>query len=503
MPHLKRLTTCLLALVMVGCTKHAHTAPYLPFAHQESPPESTPTPSPHPYQPPTREPDQPLYTPTPDAPNPLPTLRTEEEYYIVKAGDTLKKIGYRYQLLPKQIAKANGIDNPNLIYAGQQLILPAPTYSETGPDFKILPDSELVYGPYTVLFDVESVLQEWGGTITTYEEEVNRETLTGPDIIQLVASNYSVNPRLLIALLEHQSGWVTKNKAKDEKFPMGHKEAGYEGLYRQTAWAANQLNWGYYVWRVNGIASWQLPDGINVPINTTINAGTAGVQHFFSKLLPHKKWRQATSEDGLFATYQRLFGYPFDFAFQPLLPDDLSQPALQLPFEPGVTWAFTGGPHGGWDTGSAWAALDFAPPPGNQGCVTSDEWVVAAADGMVVRSDHGAVVQSLDGDPYEQTGWSLLYMHIEKRDRVETGTQLQAGDRIGHPSCEGGISTGTHLHIARRYNGEWIPADQDIPFNLGGWISNGWGIPYEGTLHRDSQTVYAEDRRTDDNLIRH
>lgn len=501
MSHLKRLAIYGLALFIVGCTKPAHTAPYLPIPNMESQPE--PTSTPHPYQPPTREPDQPLHTPTPDKPNPLPTLRTEEEYYVVQPGDTLKKIGNWYQLLPKQIAKANDIANPNLIYAGQQLILPPPTYSETGPAFKIIPNSELVYGPYTVPFDAEAVLQEQGGYITKYQEKVNGEPLTGPEIIHLVARNYSVNPRLLISLLEHQSGWVTGSKGKNEDYPLGYEEFGHEGLYRQMAWTANELNRGYYLWRVNGVASWRLPDGINVPIDTTINAGTAGVQHFFSRLLPHKRWLKATSENGLFATYQRLFGYPFDYAFQPLLPDDLSQPPLQLPFEPGVTWAFTGGPHGGWDSGSAWAALDFAPPPGNQGCVLSDEWVVAAADGMVVRSDHGAVVQSLDGDAYEQTGWSLLYMHIEKRDRVEVGTQLQAGDRIGHPSCEGGISTGTHLHIARRYNGEWIPADQNLPFNLGGWISHGKGIPYEGTLHHGSQVVRAEDQRTDENLIQH
>jgi hypothetical protein len=38
------------------------------------------------------------------------------------------------------------------------------------------------------------------------------------------------------------------------------------------------------------------------------------------------------------------------------------------------------------------------------------------------------------------------------RDAVKTG------DRIGHPSCEGGAANATHVHIARRYNGEWIPA---------------------------------------------
>jgi LasA protease len=68
---------------------------------------------------------------------------------------------------------------------------------------------------------------------------------------------------------------------------------------------------------------------------------------------------------------------------------------------------------------------------------------------------------------------------------------LEAGDRIGHPSCEGGPSNGTHLHFARRYNGEWIPADQELPFDLDGWISQGNGKEYDGQLIRDGVIVEA------------
>jgi hypothetical protein len=109
----------------------------------------------------------------------------------------------------------------------------------------------------------------------------------------------------------------------------------------------------------------------------------------------------------------------------------------------------------------------------------------------VVRADQGEVILDLDGDGLEQTGWVILYMHIESRDRVRAGDVLQAGDRIGHPSCEGGVSNGTHVHIARRYNGEWIPADGEIPFNLGGWVSAGYGMEYNGTLTRDGIVLEA------------
>ena len=103
-----------------------------------------------------------------------------------------------------------------------------------------------------------------------------------------------------------------------------------------------------------------LADGNVIPIDPTINPGTAGVQNFFSTLEGLPDFQRAVSPDGLYGTYNALFGYPFDYAFEPLVPDDLAQPELQLPIEPGKEWAFTGGPHGGWGDGSAWAALDFA-----------------------------------------------------------------------------------------------------------------------------------------------
>ena len=99
----------------------------------------------------------------------------------------------------------------------------------------------------------------------------------------------------------------------------------------------------------------------------------------FAALYGRPDWEAAVTETGLFATYNAMFGYPFDLAIEPLVPTGVRQPPMQLPFEQGQDWAYTGGPHGGWDSGSAWAALDFAPPIDALGCVQSDVWVVAVA----------------------------------------------------------------------------------------------------------------------------
>jgi len=464
---------------------------------------STPTPSFYLME--TRIPGSDALAPTPDQPHILPTINANPETYVVQPGDYLSKIAMNLRVSVDALILANEIPDPNNLSIGIILNIPPQSFQDKGPDFKIIPDSELVYGPMAIWFDLLGTINKNNGYLSVYHEEVNGTVMSGPDIISLIARNYSVNPRLLLSILEYRSGWLTESNPDESTlvFPIGFENIYYTGFYEQLAWAADNLNRGYYLWKVNGLSDIITLDGEIVPLSPLINAGTAAIQYFFSLLDDYESWKGDISIQGFYHEFNHLFGNPFDLTIDPLVPDDLMQPEMILPFSTGEVWAFTGGPHGGWDSGSAWAALDFAPPGEAQGCVQSDDWVTAVADGLIVRTDNGAVLQDLDGDGFEQSGWVVLYMHIGTEGRVPFGSYVLAGERIGHPSCEGGISNGTHVHLARKFNGEWIPADGKVPFDLGGWISSGTGSIYDGYLSRGDQVVEAYNGNDPMNQISH
>ena len=128
--------------------------------------------------------------------------------------------------------------------------------------------------------------------------------------------------------------------------------------------------------------------------------------------------------------------------------------------------------------------------------------MTAVVPGLILRAKNGAVVEDLDGDGLEQTGWTILYMHIEARDRITPGQRVQLGQKIGHPSCEGGLADADHLHIARRYNGVWIPAaDPQIPFVMDGYVTTGNDTEYDGWLTKGSTVIEAWDGQNQINQI--
>jgi LasA protease len=507
MRRLSQALVCGMLLTFAACTRHAATP--TPMAAIEVTPASQATSSatsmPTQTVPPPVVSPTPVPTPTPafpgtyaGTPTPDPTHadvseRSSQDVYVVRPGDTLTGIAWAFGCTVEEIARANGLSNADAIWVGQRLTIPLPP-TLVGPAVKLLPDSELVYGPAYIHFDLVGFVAGRGGYLASYTEDVEGQPLSGAEIVQTVAQRFSVGPRALLALLELQSGWVTDPDPPEDTlaYPMGKVEFRRRGLYGQLEWTAAELNAGYYGWRREGRGSSRLVDGQRVAFAPGVNAGTAGVQNLLASVSDRQEWQQLVGPEGFAATYERLFGNPFAYTVEPLVPPGLDQPEMRLPWPAGDTWYLTSGPHEGWGRGSAWAALDFVPGDMSGGCSPSGEWVTTAASGLVVRSEAGEVVIDLDGDGYEQSGWVVTYLHVAADGRVPAGTWVEQGQRLGHPSCEGGFATATHLHIARRFNGEWIPAGAGpAPFVLSGWTAHEGQGAYDGTLAKGDATCTA------------
>ncbi|MGC8782224.1 MAG: LysM peptidoglycan-binding domain-containing protein, partial [Anaerolineae bacterium] len=96
-------------VVLPGQTPQAGVAAATPTIPSSSPP---PTPVP-------------IATSAAPTPPIQPASATGETIHVVERGETLAKIAARYGVTAQQIADLNGITNPNLIYAGQKLRIPA------------------------------------------------------------------------------------------------------------------------------------------------------------------------------------------------------------------------------------------------------------------------------------------------------------------------------------------------------------------------------------------
>ena len=414
--------------------------------------------------------------------------------YTAQTGDTQSVLAARFNTSVEEILEANSFIPPTATTMPPGMPMQIPIYYMPlwGTPYQILPDSQFVNGPAQVDFDSGDFVSGYTGWLSTYRAYAAGGTRSGAEIIEYVALRYSVSPRLLLALVEYQAGGLSDPVLPDDlqDYPLGYPDWEHKGVYLQLVWAANLLNNGYYRYRTMDLNELEFSDGRIERIDPWQNAGTVALQNYFNTIFDYDVYTVAVAPEGFAQQYKELFGDPWE-NLEPHIPGSMVQPQFILPFEPGEVWALTSGPHSGWGKEDPLAALDFAPPSVRGGCVKSDIWATAVAPGVVVRSEQGVVMLDLDGDGDERTGWNIFYLHIETRDRAALGAHLEQGDRIGHPSCEGGASTGTHIHLARKFNGEWMPAEGILGYNLEGWTAHNGSEPYLGTLTRGSQTITA------------
>lgn len=430
-------------------------------------------------------------TPNPTRPSYPPGTLVE---YIAQSGDSLPALAAHFNSSVAEIREANPIIPEDATTMPPGFPMKIPIYYEAiwSSSFQILPDIAFVYGPRDVGFDVVEFVNNQPGWLKNSQDAVGLLLRPGAEVVLHTSQNFSVSPKLLLAILEYQTGALSNPVLPESisDYLLGYRNRSYLGLSQQLMWAANRLNNGYYGWREGSLQTYSHNDGRLERPDPWQNAASATIQYYFSQILDRDTYTHAISSAGLLETYTRLFGDPWEGDLT-LIPGSLQQPEMILPFAPGVAWAYTGGPHTGWGKGAPYAAIDFAPGSIVGGCSNSDVPALAVADGVIVRTDTAVAVLDLDGDGDEQTGWVVFYLHLRNTDLPPVGKKLKQGDIIGYPSCDGGRSTGTHIHIARKYNGEWLMAGGMIPFNLEGWVVKNGAGEYLGFLEKSGRVLRA------------
>ena len=244
-----------------------------------------------PATPGVQEISEPAQTPTPTLTPTEPIINTTPIIYYTQAGDTLPLVATRYGVQPEEISSPDEIPERALFNPGQLLIIPNRLANTTSSQH-FMPDSEVVYSPSALDFDVSDFADQAGGYLSEYSQYLATTGVTsGPDVVQRIATENSINPRLLLALLEYQSGWVyDQEPSGSREYPLGQVRQRDAGLYKQLAWAVNQLSIGYYGWREGRRTEIQFKDGITARLAPDLNAGTAALQYYFAQLYDSEQW---------------------------------------------------------------------------------------------------------------------------------------------------------------------------------------------------------------------
>lgn len=387
---------------------------------------------------------------------PIAFARAGGDTYTVQPGDTLSRIALRYQISVAELARINGLRDPDLIRAGQKLTIPKAAQAGSEP----APTGTLRGGvvPYRVqsgdtLFllakrygtTVEAIAQanglrnphqiivgQWLSIPTTITEDVPHMPSGPIAAVQVIPPVVQQGQTLLVRvqlsapaqLTIWFDGRLLLLAKSDSSYwglaPIGALMApGRKDLRVQATWENETIEVVWPVWVVQGdypVQNITLPPAKSELLDPVkLREERERLAAVWAETAPEPLW------DGPFAT--------------PLAPGF----ATSSPF--GVRRAYNDGPVNSYHEGH-----DFSAPEGTP--------VVAPAAGRVILAEPltvrgNAVV--IDHGLGVHTG----YWHLSRID-VKPGQLVQPGDPVGLVGTTG-LSTGAHLHWELRIGD--VPVD--------------------------------------------
>ena len=336
----------------------------------------------------------------------------------------------------------------------------------------LISDDQFVWGPNVGDFDVGEFLEERGSRLAAYAGEV-----------ELWASYSSVNPQVLLAVLELRDGFVTS-------LPQSADPAAVRDRIEITALElATAFYEHLYTWGARAEASEPPPaapslalgDGTVVALEGASSSGTYALQQALAAGADAATWQALTAaseDEGFGSVFAELFpGVDPLAGDNPITPADVPPEALlQLPIPLGDAWRFWGAHSWNGDSTPPFSSLDFT---GGSGTCSAPPglYTVASAGGTSTRRstcwmeiNHGS-------------GWVTSYYHLQN---LVGGGSAMRNARLGSIACEvcaGGYATGPHVHWSLKYNGAYVSLEG---VKLTGWTVHIGPTAYSsGSLERD------------------
>lgn len=351
---------------------------------------------------------------------------------------------------------------------------------------EVLSNGQFVWGPNVGDFEIEPFLAGIDSPLTPYAVEVESTALY-----------YSINPRVLLALLDVRHGIVTA-------LPPGTAPQQIRAWIEETGLAAYTAFYDHlYTWgdmapahaeKSGSMPKIRFADGVEVQIETPVSSASYAVANAVAAAQESTALIAPSIEGGsggFVETFDLLFPEVDRLdASNDILPASVPPADLfQFPFPLGGKWRF-GGPHN-WAGGGGYpfSSIDF-----NTGWGSSTpfpyHYSVAAAQGTGrVFAPNPAYSDLPCWVKVDHSGsWTTYYYHLQNvRPPGGIGSVMpnQPLGTIATEICNGGFATGAHVHFTLLYNGAFV--------SLEGVKLSGWTVhvgpsdePYtSGSLERD------------------
>ncbi|HLC05994.1 MAG TPA: dockerin type I domain-containing protein [Anaerolineales bacterium] len=343
----------------------------------------------------------------------------------------------------------------------------------------LVSDGQFVWGPNVEDFDVGEYLLGRGSPLAAYADDI------------VLWSDYSsVNPQILLAVLEVRDGMVSGSlagmtaddvRARIEDTSVALAKAFYEHLH---LWGARRPVGAQ---APIGKPLIELGDGTIAQVSPATSSGSYAVASVLAAQNDLSNWAQLIvpePDTGFVAVFGEMFPGVDLLAETNEINPSAAPPAdlLQFPFPLGAVWYF-GGPHS-WngDSTPPFASMDFYA--GGATCSAPPYlFSVAAASGTTIHPSNYSCWQEID----HGGGWTTSYYHLAN---TYQGTSILRNGRMGTidcKTCAGGYATGPHVHFSLKYNGAYVSLDGA---RLSGWtVKVGNQAYYSGSIQRDGVTL--------------